>query len=244
MAPALPHDQSQAPDKHAAAQEAKRGVGQVLAALFPAKNVRPPPRPSLTSSAPWDSAEVVQGRTLTSVPWCQECVKVVTASIQMDLFAVPAPKGFFLTAREESVLIGMSATRAADCVEMVHVQTPMVDSSALALLAMLRDPLAPARMSMSAVKLATSVPLGATTHLGHIDVSVLMATSWPLMAVTVEMLMSAEPKQTTASSAAKISLEPLPVFVPLDTASLDSRMIAKTSTSAERGQTCVKMDAA
>ena len=139
MAPALPHDQSQAPDKRAAAQEAKRGAGQVLAALFPAKSVRPPPRPSLTSSAPWDSAEVVLGKTLTSAPWCQECVKVVTASIQMDLFAVPAPKGFFLTARGESASIEMSATRTADCVVMVHVQTHMVDSSALALQAMLQD---------------------------------------------------------------------------------------------------------
>ena len=137
----------------------------------------------------------------------------------------------------------MSATRTVDCAGMVHVQTHMVDSSALALQAMLQDHWAPARMLMSAVKLATSVPLGATTLRGHIDVYVLMATSWPLMATTAEMLMSAGPKQTTASSAAKISLEPLPVFVPLDTASLASRMIVKISTSAERGQTCVRMDA-
>ena len=97
---------------------------------------------------------------------------------------------------------------------------------------------------MSAVKLAISVPLGVTTHLGHIDVSVLMAIRWLLTAITVEMLMSAGPKQTTANSAVKISSEPLLAFVPLDTASLDLKMIARTSTSAERGQTCVKMDAA
>ena len=138
----------------------------------------------------------------------------------------------------------MSATRTYACVATALAPTLTVDSCALALLATLQDLLEPAKMSTSAVKLATSVPLGATTHLGHIDVSVLMATSWPLMAVTVEMLMSAGPKQTTASSAAKISLEPLPVFVPLDTASLALKMIARTSTSAERGQTFVKMDAA
>ena len=138
----------------------------------------------------------------------------------------------------------MSATRTAVCVAMAHAQTPMVDLFALALLATLQVPLAPARMLMSVVKLAISVPLGVTTHLDHIDVFVLMATRWLLMVITVAMLMSAGLKQTTANSAAKISSEPLPVFVPLDTASLDLKMIARTSTSAERGQTCVKMDAA
>ena len=138
----------------------------------------------------------------------------------------------------------MSAMKTAACAAMVPAQTPMVGSFALALLATLQDPLAPVRMLMSVVKLAISVPSGVTTHLGHIDVFVLMATRWPLMVITVEMLMSAERKQTTANSAAKISSEPLPVFVPLDTASLALKMIARTSTSAERGQTFVKMDAA
>ena len=138
----------------------------------------------------------------------------------------------------------MSAMRTAVCVAMVPAQTPMVGSFALVLLATLQDLLAPVRMLMSVVKLAISVPLGVTTHQDHIDVSVLMATRWPLMVITVEMLMSARPKQTTANSAAKISSEPLPVFVPLDTASLDLKMIARTSTSAVRGQTFVKMAAA
>ena len=102
VALALLHDQSQAPGKPAAAQVAKLGVVQALAALFPAKNVQTPPHPNLPSSAPWDSVEVVLGRTLTNAPWCQECVRVVIASIQMDLFAVPAQKAFCLTARGES----------------------------------------------------------------------------------------------------------------------------------------------
>ena len=127
---------------------------------------------------------------------------------------------------------------------MVPVQTPTVGSFALVLLATLQDLLAPVRMLMSVVKLAISVPLGVTTHQDHIDVSVLMATRWPQMVITVEMLMSAGRKQTTANSAAKISLVPLLVFVPLDTANLDLKMIARTSTSAERDRTFVKTDAA
>ena len=134
--------------------------------------------------------------------------------------------------------------RTAVCVGMVPVQTPMVGSFALVLLATLQDLLAPVRMLMSVVKLAISVPLGVTTHQDHIDVSVLMATRWPQIVITVEMLMSAGRKQTTVNSAAKILLVPLPVFVPLDTANLDSKMIVRISTSAERDRRFVKTAAA
>ena len=199
----MPQDQFQAPVRLAAVQEAKPGVDQGQAALFPAKNAQASLLQSLPSSAPWVWEEVALVRTLTSVLWCQVFAREATASTRMGLFAVLAPKGLCWTIQEESALTATNATRTVNCVAMARVQTRLVDSFALVHLATLQDLLAPAKMLMNAVTSATIAPSGATTPQGPTDVSVPTATSWPQMAGTAGTWMSVGLKPTTASSAAR-----------------------------------------